>query len=131
MKTSGPDGEARVLARIEAELRKSDPQLPALFDKLDEAGRDRRPYPRPEGTQWTRLLAALLPVFALVLMAVLAGGHGARGQGCPALAGCPGIAAFADRAAATVQAHIADVGREISAQLCQSIPVRKTAGACG
>ena len=131
MKTSGPDGEARVLARIEAELRKSDPQLPALFDKLDEAGRDRRPYLCPEGTQWPRLLAALLPAVALVLMAVLAGGHGAGWQGCPAVAGCPGITAFADRAAATLQALTADLGREIRAQLCQSIPVRKTAGACG
>jgi hypothetical protein len=44
MKTSGPEREARVLAGIEAEFRRSDPQLPALFDRLDEAGRGPRPH---------------------------------------------------------------------------------------
>ena len=130
MKAGGPDGEARVLARIEAELRESDPQLSALFDKLDEAGRGPRSQPRPEGTQWRRLLAALLPVAALVLIAVLTGGKGTNWQSCPML-GCPAITGFTDRAAAMVQAHTADLGREIRQQLCQSLPVRKTISACG
>lgn len=130
MRTRGPGGEARVLARIEAELRKSDPQLSALFDKLDEAGRGQRPHPRQARTQWARLFAALLPVLALVLADVLAGGHGAGWQDCP-MAGCPGITAFANRAAAMVQAHTADLGRDIREQLCRSVPVRKATSACG
>lgn len=130
MRTSGPDGEARVLVRIEAELRKSDPHLPALFDKLDEAGRGQQPYRRPARTQWTRLLAALLPILALVLADLLAGGHGAGWQDCPVL-GCPGITAFANRAAAMVEAHTADLGRDIREQLCHSVPVRKATSACG
>lgn len=130
MRTSGPDGEARVLARIEAELRKSDPHLPALFDRLGQAGRDQRPCQHPERTQWERLLAALLPILALVLIAVLTGGQRAGWQACP-VPGCPGITALADRAATMVQARTADLGRDIRAQLCQSIPLRKTAGACG
>jgi hypothetical protein len=131
MKASDPDGVARVLAMIEAELRESDPQLPALFDRLGEVSRDQRPRWHPAGRQWARLAAALLPGLALVLGAVLAGGHAAGWHGCPAVLGCPGITALADRAAATVQAHTADLGREIRAQLCRSIPVRKTASACG
>jgi hypothetical protein len=130
MKTSGPDREAEILARIEAELRESDPRLPALFDRLDEVGRDQRPRRYRAGTQWARLLAVLLYVFALVLTAMLTGGPAAGWQGCPAAPGCPGITAFADRAVATVQAQTADLGREIRAQLCHSIPVRKTTSAC-
>jgi len=131
MKTSGPDGEARVLARIEAELRESDPRFSALFDRLDGAGRGRRPHRRPAGTRWRWLLAALLPALAVVLAAALTGGHMAAGQRCSAVPGCPGITALANGAIATVQAQAADWGREIRAQLCHSIPVRKAASACG
>lgn len=89
MKTSGPDREARVLARIEAELRESDPRLPALFDRLAEAARGQRLHEQAAGTRWRRLLAGMLPVLALVVAAALTGSHSAGWQGCPAVPGCP------------------------------------------
>lgn len=140
MRTSGPDREASVLARIEAEFRASDPRFLALFDRLGEAGRGHQARRRqaasrlaacrrpPARRAW--LFAMLLSSLALVLAAALTAGRAAGWHACPAALGCPGITAVADQAVAMAQAQTADWGREVRAQLCRSIPAEMTSR-CG
>jgi hypothetical protein len=70
-----PTHEEQVLARIEAELRRADPRLVALFDRL--GGNGRRGAQPPAAATWKRLLAVLL----LTMTAVAAALGGCRSRG--------------------------------------------------
>ena len=110
-----PAHEERVLARIEAELRQSDPRLVVLFDRL--GGNGRRGARRPAAATWKRLLAALLLAMTL-LAAALGGGRVAGWQERPG----PAVARFDGRAVAFVQAELRDWRQEIRAMVWGSPP---------
>lgn len=110
-----PAHEARVLARIEAELRRGDPRLVALFDRLSgNGGRDVRP---PAAATWKRLLVALLLTMTVVA-AALGGGRVAGWQGRPG----PVLARVERRAVAVVQAQFRDWRQEIRALMWGTPP---------
>lgn len=110
-----PAHEERALAQIEAELRRSDPRLLALFDKL---GRDGRPSSQTPAMRWRR--------FRIVSLLTAAGLAAAVGLG--QAAGPPGRsaeAALADvqgRAVVAVQAQLHDWRQEIQALVWGSPP---------
>ena len=121
--------EATVLASIEAEFRKCDPQLLALFDRLGTTAPAQGGYRRPAGMRWARLCTAMLLV-ALALAAMLIGGHLAGLGGCPPARASCAITGFADRVVGSLQAQTASWAHEIKTQMCQSVPARG-AIACG
>jgi len=110
-----PAHDERILARIEAELRRSDPRLVTLFDRL--AGHGRRGARPPAAATWKRLLAGLL-LTMIALAAALGGGRVAGWQGRPG----PFLARAEGRAVAVVQAQLRDWRQELRALLLGSPP---------
>jgi hypothetical protein len=109
-----PAHEERVLARIEAELRRADPRLVALFDRLGGNGaRGARPL---AAAPWKRLLVALL----LTIGALAAAFGGGQAAGWPAGAV---LARFNGRAVAVAQAQLRDWRQEIRTLVWGSPPV--------
>lgn len=104
-----PAHDERILARIEAELRRSDPWLVALFDRLADNGR------RSVAAAWRRLRIALLLTIAVVL---------AVGQvtGWPTWRAGVVLAHFDGRAVALAQAQLHDWRQEIQALVWGSPP---------
>lgn len=111
-----PAHEERVLARIEAELRHSDPRLVVLFDRL--GGNGRRGARLPAATAWKRLLVALLLTMT-VLAAALGCGRVAGWQARPG----PVLARATGRAVGVVQAQLRDWRQEIQALVWGSPPL--------
>ena len=110
-----PAREERALARIEAELRRADPRLVALFDRLGGNGR-RGARPLAAAT-WKRLLVALLLTMT-ALAAALGGGRIAGWQGRPG----PVLARAEGRGFAVVQAQFRGWRQEIQALVWGSPP---------
>ncbi len=110
-----PAHEEHVLARIEAELRASDPRLVVLFDRL--AGNRRQDALPPAAATWKRLLVALL-VTMTALAAALGGGRVAGWQGRPG----PLLAGAEGRTVAVVQGQLRDWRQEIQALVWGSPP---------
>ena len=121
-----PAHDDRALARIEAELRHSDPEFLALFDWLGGTG-TREPRravaPRP------RRLGVALLLLAAVLTAVLVWGQATGWLGRPASAGAV-IIGLPGRAAAVAQARLHDWQQETRALVCGSFPAG-WGSACG
>jgi hypothetical protein len=115
--------EIRILSRIEAEFRRSDPQFPALFSPLPETGCGQRTLRHRAGMRWVKPLAVLLTVLALALTAAMTGTRIAGWKGCSPARSCPGITGFAHREVAALETQTARWGREIRVQLCQSSQV--------
>lgn len=114
-----PGRRARILARIEAELRESDARFAAMFALLGEAGGGRRAPRSRAGPRLAQPLAATLAVLVLVLATALTGARIAGWQACPPARGCLGITGFAGREVAVLQARTAGWGRDIRAVVCQ------------
>jgi hypothetical protein len=110
-----PTHEEQVLARIEAELRRADPRLVALFDRL--GGNGRRGAQPPAAATWKRLLAVLLLTMTAVA-AALGGCRVAGWQGQPG----PVLARVGGRAVAVVQAQLRSCRQEIQALVWGSPP---------
>lgn len=109
-----PAHDERILARIEAELRRSDPRLVALFDRLAGNGR-RGARPRVLST-WKRLRVALLLTVAVALGVGQAAGWQQAWRAGAALAH------FDGRAVAVAQAQLHDWRQEIQALVWGSPP---------
>ena len=108
-----PTHDERILARIEVELRRSDPRLVTLFDRL---GGNSRPRARPPAlATWRRLRIALL----LAVAVVFGVGQAAGWQAWRARAV---LAHFDGRAVAVVQAQLHDWRQEIQALVWGSPP---------
>jgi hypothetical protein len=110
-----PAHEERALARIEAELRRADPRLVALFDRL--GGNGRRGARPPAAATWKRLLAALL-LTTTAMAAALGAGRIAGWQGRPG----PILARVGGRAVAVAQAELRGWRQEIRALVWGSPP---------
>jgi hypothetical protein len=87
-------GERRTLAKIESRLRRSDPQLAAMFAALAEQAPQRRPIaliPRPEGRALFAAVSVAVALFAAALAAAVVAalitpsrpGPGTQPQGPP------------------------------------------------
>ena len=108
-----PAHDERILARIEAELRRSDPRLVTLFDRL--AGNGRRGARPPALATWRRLRIPLLLTVAVALgVGQAAGWQAGRAGGV--------LAHFDGRAVAVVQAQLHDWRQEIQALVWGSPP---------
>lgn len=101
--------DERILARIEADLRRSDPRLVALFDRLAGHGR------RAAVATWRRLRIALLLTVAVAL------GVG-QAAGWPAWRAGAVLARIDGRAVAVAQAQLHDWRQEIQALVWGSPP---------
>lgn len=104
-----PAHDERILARIEAELRRSDPWLVALFDRLAGNGR------RGVVATWRRLRIALLLTVAVAL------GVG-QATGWPAWRAGAVLARIDGRAVVLAQSQLHDWRQEIQALVWGSPP---------
>ena len=113
-----PAHEERALAQIEAGLRRSDPWLVALFDRLGNVRPAGRP---PGGVTWKRFLVALVLITAAVAATVGTGQAAGRQAWPPAHVGA-GIVELAGWAAGGMRAQLHDWRQEIRAQVLGSPP---------